>query len=128
MKKQTLRLCILWIAAATSGTLHAQDNGSADARPVTDSVAEIDLFDGMREKQIEVKVIPLGAHKTNIIIENKTNEPYRFNCPQPSPLCLYSARLEAARASHQAATLAVDYSAVAVRTKEGREDKDKDKA
>ncbi len=35
----------------------------------------------MRAEQLAVKVIPLGAHKTNIIIENKTSEPLSIRLP-----------------------------------------------
>ena len=53
------------------GSLHAGDR-SVKKVVQPDSVAAIELFDGIQSKQLEVKVIALGSHRANVIIENKT--------------------------------------------------------
>jgi hypothetical protein len=64
-----------------SGSLQAVDKSSKKlAKP--DAVAEIDLFDGIHSKQLEVKVIALGSHRANVIIENRTQEPVMVRLPE----------------------------------------------
>jgi len=74
----SLSLCAM---ASNSGSLDAGDRSGKKVTQL-DSAAEINLFDGIQAKQLEVKVIALGSHRANVIIENKTPEPVMVRLPE----------------------------------------------
>ncbi len=45
------------------------------------AVASVDLFDAMKAKQIEVKLIPKDSTQVNIFISNKTKKPITVRLP-----------------------------------------------
>ena len=81
MRMQRLGFVVLLSAITAVGTARSQQAESKATRSNDPNVANIDLFEGMQSEQIHVKVIPLGAHKANVIIENKTNEPLSIRLP-----------------------------------------------
>jgi hypothetical protein len=73
----SLSMCAM---ATWGGWLPAADKATSKiAKP--DETAEIELFDGIQSKLLEVKVIALGSHRANVIIENKTAEPVMVRMP-----------------------------------------------
>ena len=73
----SLSLCAI---AASCGVLGVVEKSGKKAAK-SDAAAEIELFDGIQSKQLEVKVIALGSHRANVIIENKTHEPVMVRLP-----------------------------------------------
>ena len=74
---------VIWslcVVATWGGLIHAADKSTKKVvKP--DSLAEIELFDGIQSKLLDVKVIALGSHRANVIIENKTAEPVMVRLP-----------------------------------------------
>ena len=73
----SLSLCAI---AANCGALGAVEK-SAKKVAKSDAAAEIELFDGIQSKLLEVKVVALGSHRANVIIANKTQEPIMVRLP-----------------------------------------------
>ncbi len=73
----SLSLCAV---VAGGGSLQAADK-TAKKISKPDATAEIELFDGIQSKQLDVKVIALGSHRANVIIENNTQEPVLVRLP-----------------------------------------------
>ena len=74
----SLSLCAM---LAYDGFLQAGDR-SGKKLPQPDAAVEIELFDGIQAKQLEVKVIALGSNRANVIIQNKTPEPVMVRLPE----------------------------------------------
>ena len=78
-----MRKFVIWslcVVATWGGLLQAADKTTKKVvKP--DSLAEIELFDGIQSKLLDVKVIALGSHRANVIIENKTAEPVMVRLP-----------------------------------------------
>ena len=75
-------MCLQCCSGSLAGAvLHAQE-GSKAASCSNEFVAEVELFEAMRSKQIEVKVIPLGSHSANIIFKNNTKTPVLVQLPR----------------------------------------------
>lgn len=73
----SLSLCAI---ASCSGWLPAADKSTKKVvKP--NAVAEVELFDGIQSNLLEVKVIALGSHRANVIIENKSAEPVNVRLP-----------------------------------------------
>ena len=82
MRKTLVWSFALCAVITTCGTLRAQDRAAKSKSSTKDNAAEVELFQGMRAKQIEVKVVPLGSHGANIIFKNKTQEPILVQLPK----------------------------------------------
>ncbi len=81
-----MRKLSMWSLPLCCWLLYSSSLCAADKSPKKaakpDAVAEIDLFDGMHSKQLEVKVVALGSHRANVIIDNKTQSPVMVRLPQ----------------------------------------------
>lgn len=74
----SLSLCAI---LAYCGSLHAVDKlQKKDSKQ--DATAEIELFDGIQSKQLDVRVIALGSNRANVILENKLAEPVLVRLPE----------------------------------------------
>ncbi len=66
----------------TTAPLKSQETDKKVVASSTTATDEIELFEGMRTKSIDVKVIPLGSHGINIIFKNNTQSPVLVKLPK----------------------------------------------
>ncbi len=80
MRKLFIWALSLCAFTACSGSLHAGDKSAK--KVLKSDTSEVELFDGIQSKQLEVKVIALGSHRANVIIENKAQVPVMVRLPE----------------------------------------------
>jgi hypothetical protein len=78
--------CLRWIVAsfvlASAASLAVAVEPDAKKSAVEAPAGEtVDVFEAMKNKQIDVKFIAMSATKANLVIENKTNKPLTIKMP-----------------------------------------------
>jgi len=83
MKFKTLTVCSMVLLVLAVGTLAASDRpGKAQQGDFNPAANSVDIFEGIKNGQLEVRVIPKDSTLCRITIQNKTDKPLSVKLPE----------------------------------------------
>lgn len=77
---RTLAVCLM-LASAAVLVVAAPGEKKTSAKADAPAGETVDVFEAMKNEQIDVKFIAMSATKANLVIENKTNKPLTIQLP-----------------------------------------------
>lgn len=78
---RTLAVCLL-VASAAVFVVAAPRENKASAKSDVPAGEAVDVFEALKNEQIDVKFIAMSATKANLVIENKTRKPLTIQLPE----------------------------------------------